>query len=330
MRRISDIETLADTQAGTGLQEDFRASVLAGLSQQQKTIPARWFYDMRGSELFEQITELPEYYPTRTEIGILKNACPQIAQETGTGGAVVEFGAGSVTKIPILLDAVKADAFVPIDISGDFLSEAVKPLAQLYPEMRIYPVEADFTKPVEMPKDLAGEKLFGFFPGSTIGNMEPAAAVDLLRSMHDTLGAGAWLVIGMDRIKPRERLIEAYDDAAGVTAAFNLNVIERINRELGATIPLDALRHRAVWNDARARIEMRIEALRDIDFEVAGKRFAMTKGETIHTENSHKYGKRSASVLLLAGGWEPVQVFTDDEALFMVILARAMPDSVTA
>ncbi|MEZ5742669.1 MAG: L-histidine N(alpha)-methyltransferase [Sphingomonadaceae bacterium] len=322
--------TVAETAAAEGLHDAFRASVLEGLAQPQKTIPARWFYDMRGSELFEQITELPEYYPTRTEIGILQQCCPKIAEETGTGGAVVEFGAGSVTKIPLLLDAVKADTFVPIDISGDFLSEAVKPLAERYPAMRIFPVEADFTKPVTMPREIAGEQLFGFFPGSTIGNMEPMAAVDLLRSMHDTLGAGAWLVIGFDRIKDRQVLIDAYDDAAGVTAAFNLNVIERINRELGGTVPIDALRHKAVWNDARARIEMHIEAMRDIAFEVAGAQFAMAKGETIHTENSHKYGKRIASMMLLAGGWEPVRTFTDEGALFMVILARAMPDTITA
>jgi dimethylhistidine N-methyltransferase len=317
-------------RAGGRLHDQFRSDVLEGLSQVQKAIPARWFYDRRGSELFEQITELAEYYPTRTEVGILERCASQMAKRIGSGRAVVEFGAGSATKTPLLLDHINASAYVPIDISGDFLRESCEALDARYPELPIYPVEADFTHPVTMPAELAARGRLGFFPGSTIGNMGPSAATDLLRVMRQTLGDGSMLVIGMDRVKAREVLISAYDDSAGVTAAFNRNLACRINRELGGTIPVEALRHKAVWNDGRARIEMHLEATRDIAFEVCGRSFSMRAGETIHTENSHKYDERSASMLLLAGGWEPVERHADEAGRFMVILARAIEDGISA
>ena len=312
------------------LSTAFRGDVLRGLSQPRKTIPARWLYDNAGSEWFEKITALDEYYPTRTEIGILKDSAAPIAEIVGEGRAVVEFGAGSATKTPILLDALAPSAYVPLDISGEFLREACRPLEARYPDLPIFPLEADFTKPARLPAKIAGKPLLGFFPGSTIGNMEPAPAVDLLRSMRDTLGDESWLVIGMDRIKDREVLEAAYDDREGVTAAFNLNLLDRINRELDGTIPVDAFRHRAIWNDMRARIEMHLEATRAVEFEVADERFAMEEGETIHTENSHKYGKRSGALLLLAGGWETQQLYSDADGKFMVMLARALGDELVA
>lgn len=316
-------------RAPADLHASFRADVLAGLSQQPKTLPARWFYDRRGSELFEEITALPEYYPTRTEIGILRDCCGEVARRIGPGRAVVEFGAGSAAKTPLLLDRIRASSYVPVDISGDFLREACRPLARRYQDLPIFPVEADFTRPFPLPRELTGRERLGFFPGSTIGNLEPAGAVDLLRSMRRTLGEGSFLLIGMDRIKDLAVLEAAYDDAAGVTAAFNLNLAHRINRELDGTIPVESLRHKAVWNDGRARIEMHLMAIRDFAFHVCGRRFAMRAGETIHTENSHKYEDRGASLLLLAGGWEPVQTFMDAEQRFMVVLARWL-GSVTA
>jgi dimethylhistidine N-methyltransferase len=312
------------------LQARFRSDVLAGLAQPQKAIPARWFYDHRGSKLFEQITELPEYYPTRTELEILAERCPQIALAVGKGRTVVEFGAGSATKTPLLLDCIDASAYVPIDISGDFLRESCEVLAQRYPDLPITPVEADFTRPVDLPREVRGKPSLGFFPGSTIGNLSPAPAVDLLRAMRATLGDDGMLLIGMDLVKERSVLTAAYDDRAGVTAAFNLNLAARINRELGGTIPLEALRHRAVWNADRARIEMHLEAARDIAFAVSGRHFTMREGETIHTENSHKYDLRSATMLLLAGGWEPVARYADTGHRFMVILAEASNDAITA
>lgn len=312
------------------LHAQFRADVLAGLAQAQKAIPARWFYDHRGSELFEQITHLPEYYPTRAEVEILSERCSQIALAVGKQRVLVEFGAGSATKTPLLLDGVDPACYVPVDISGDYLRETCAGLSARYPDLPILPVEADFTRPVTLPPALRDRPALGFFPGSTIGNFAPAAATDLLRAMRQTLGEASMLLIGMDLVKERSVLTAAYDDRAGVTAAFNLNLAVRINRELGGTIPLDALRHRALWNADRTRIEMHLEATRDIAFTVAGRPFAMREGETIHTENSHKYDLRSATQLLLAGGWEPVARHADSGHRFMVILARASEEAITA
>ncbi|QNQ08941.1 L-histidine N(alpha)-methyltransferase [Sphingomonas alpina] len=303
----------------------FRADVLRGLATRPRAIPARWFYDRRGSELFEAITDLPEYYPTRTETAILREVTPQVAALAGEGRAVVEFGSGSSTKTPILLSAVAPAAYVPIDISGDFLRESSAGLASAFPGLPVLPVEADFLHPIALPAQVAGLPKLGFFPGSTIGNMIPHASVDLLRAMKQSLGEGAMLLIGMDRVKDEDTLVAAYDDAAGVTAGFNLNLLERINRELGATIPIDRFRHRALWNDDRARIEMHLEAQDDLDFTVEGRPFAIRAGETIHTENSHKYGPRDARILLRSGGWTPIAEWTDPAGLFAVILAEAQP-----
>jgi L-histidine N-alpha-methyltransferase len=315
---------------GDGLHGRFRGDVLAGLAQPQKVIPARWFYDRRGSELFEEITRLPEYYPTRAEIEILADRCPQIALAVGKGRAVVEFGAGSAAKTPLLLDCIAPASYVPVDISGEFLRESCKALTDRYPNLAVIPVEADFTHPIDLPEGVDRGDCLGFFPGSTIGNLAPAQAVDLLRAMRSTLGGDGMLLIGMDLIKERSVLTAAYDDSAGVTAAFNLNLAERINRELDGTIPVDRLRHKIVWNPELARIEMHLEALSDIAFSVCGERFAMRAGETIHTENSHKYDLRSGTQLLLAGHWQPFAHYTDSQHRFMVLLARASMDAITA
>ena len=301
----------------------FRQDVLRGFDMRPRAIPARWFYDRAGSELFEQITDLPEYYPTRTETAILRACAPEIAARAGDGRAVVEFGSGSSTKTPILLQAVAPAAYVPIDISGDFLRESSAGLASAFPGLDVLPVEADFMHPIALPMQVAATPKLGFFPGSTIGNMIPHSSVDLLRAMKESLGEGAMLVIGMDRIKDAATLEAAYDDAQGVTAAFNLNLLTRINRELAGTIPVERFRHRAIWNDDRARIEMHLEATEDVAFTIEGRPFEMTAGETIHTENSHKYGARDARILLRAGGWTPIAEWTDAEGKFAVILAEA-------
>ncbi len=301
----------------------FRADVLNGLAARPRAIPARWFYDRRGSELFEDITRLPEYYPTRTETALLERVCPEVARETGTGGAVIEFGSGSSAKTPVLLRAVQPAAYVPIDISGDFLRDSAREIAAQFPGLAVEPVEGDFLKPLKLPAGIGGLARLGFFPGSTIGNMAPVAAVDLLRAMRASLGEGSSLLIGIDQIKDPAVLVPAYDDAAGVTAAFNLNLLERINAELAGTIPVDAFAHVARWNDDRARIEMHLEATRAVTFEVDGRGFAMAAGETIHTENSHKYGDRDARLLLAAGGWTVTRTWTDDAGLFALYLAEA-------
>jgi L-histidine N-alpha-methyltransferase len=315
-----------DLPATPSADSAFRDDVLAGLAAPVRAIPARWLYDRRGSELFEAITALPEYYLTRTETALLERRCPDVARIAGPGQAVVEFGSGASVKTRILLAAAAASAYVPIDISGDFLRDAAASLADDFPGVAVHPIEADFTRPIRLPAELDALPKLGFFPGSTIGNMVPATGVDLLRAMRRTLGTGAWLLIGFDRVKDPAELLEAYDDEAGTTADFNLNLLERINRELGGDIPVEAFRHRAKWNEKLSRIEMHLEATRDVGFAVAGRNFSMSAGETIHTENSHKYGERDARLLLLAGGWTPVEEWTDEEARFALVLARAEPE----
>jgi L-histidine Nalpha-methyltransferase len=309
-----------------GVDLAFRSDVLSGLREAQKAVPARWFYDDTGSRLFEDITRLPEYYPTCAETEILRARGEEFARLIGPGRAVVEFGSGSSLKTPLLLNAIAPAAYVPLDISGDFLRAAAADLAAQFPGLPVWPVEADFMRRVELPSAVADLPKLGFFPGSTIGNMVARTATDLLRSMRDTLGNGAQLLIGMDLIKDTAVLRAAYDDAAGVTAAFNRNLAVRINRELEGTIPVDALRHEARWNDDFARIEMHLVAQTDITFAVSGEAFAMHEGESIHTENSHKFDMRSATMLLLAAGWEPAARWSDKQGQFALILAEARPN----
>ena len=307
-----------------GVDRAFRQDVLNGLSQPQKAIPARWFYDEAGSRLFEDITRLPEYYPTRAETEILRDRAGEFAELIGPGRAVVEFGSGSSLKTPLLLQAIAPAAYVPLDISGDFLRQSARALSDRFPDLSVMPMEADFMKPVSLPPAIREMSRLGFFPGSTIGNLTASGAVDLLRSMHQTLGAGSQLLIGMDLIKDRATLKAAYNDTAGVTAAFNRNLAHRINRELGGTIPVGSLDHVVRWNDAHARIEMHLSANRDIAFEVSGRCFTMRRGETIHTENSHKYDLRCQSMLLDAADWSILRRWTDGAGRFSLLLAEAV------
>lgn len=310
----------------SGVDTAFRADVLAGLTQEPKAVPARWLYDDAGSQLFEDITQLEEYYPTRAETEILTNRAGAFAEMIRPGSAVVEFGSGSSVKTPLLLSAIDPAAYVPLDISGDFLRAAAADLSAKFPGLPVYPVEADFMRRVELPEEIAASPKLGFFPGSTIGNMVARTAVDLLRNMRETLGEGAQLLIGMDLIKDPEVLIAAYDDARGVTAEFNLNLVRRINRELGGDIPVDALSHEARWNDEHARVEMHLVTNRAISFTVAGKQFSLERGESIHTENSHKFNRRTSNMLLLAGGWDPQTRWLDSEGRFSLLLAEARPN----
>jgi dimethylhistidine N-methyltransferase len=301
----------------------FRADVINGLSEPIPAIPARWFYDRRGSELFDEITRLPVYYPTRIETALLEAKMPEVARLVASDCAVVEFGAGSATKTPILLHEVKPRAYVPVDISGDYLRESASVVDGDFPSLAVYPVVADFTKDFRLPSEVDGLPRLGFFPGSTIGNFVPQSATDLLRHFRKILGTGAKLLIGMDRVKGVERLIAAYDDPEGVTAEFNLNLLRRINRELDGDVPVDAFRHQARWNDMLGRIEMHLVATRDVEFTIDDRCFAFKNGQSIHTENSHKYGPRGARLLLLAGGWTPIAEWTDPDEDFALILAEA-------
>jgi L-histidine N-alpha-methyltransferase len=304
----------------------FRDDVLAGLSAPIPAIPARWLYDRRGSELFDEITRLPSYYPTKTETALLKEIMPELARTIPANMAVVEFGAGSATKTPLLLEAIAPAAYVPVDISAEYLDGSAAELRTRFPDLPVHPVAADFARPFALPEEVAGRPKLGFFPGSTIGNFVPRSATDLLRNFRELLGTGALLLIGMDSVKPVERLIAAYDDPEGVTANFNLNLLERINRELDGAIPLDAFRHEARWNDILSRIEMHLVATRDVEFAVCGHTFAFRRGESIHTENSHKYERRGARLLLLAGGWTPVAEWADADEAFSIVLAEAQPN----
>jgi L-histidine Nalpha-methyltransferase len=304
----------------------FRDDVLAGLAAPIPAVPARWLYDRRGSELFEEITRLPSYYPTRTETALLKRIMPELAERIPDAMAVVEFGAGSAAKTPPLLEAIAPAAYVPVDISPDYLDGATADIRSRFPELPVFPVEADFTNPFTLPGGIGGLRKLGFFPGSTIGNFVPRSATDLLRHFRALLGTGSLLLIGMDTVKPVERLIAAYDDPERVTAEFNLNLLTRINRELEGTIPVDAFRHEARWNDILSRIEMHLVATRDLDFTVCGRPFAFRAGESIHTENSHKYPRRGARLLLLAGGWTPIAEWTDEAEDFSIIVTEAQPN----
>ena len=307
----------------TGVDRAFRADVLSGMREGQKAIPARWLYDDAGSQLYEDITQVPEYYPARAETEILKSRGAEFAQAIGKGRAVVEFGSGSSVKTPALLSAIDPAAYVPLDIAGDFLRAAAADLSAKFPGLPVYPVEADFMRRVELPAEVADIPKLGFFPGGTLGNMVARTATDLLRTMRETLGEGSMLLVGMDLIKDTAVLEAAYDDAGRVTAEFNLNLARRINRELGGTIQVDKLEHSARWNDQYARVEMHLVAKEDIAFEIAGEDFSMAAGETIHTENSHKFTARSADKQLLAGGWTPIDRWLDSEKRFSVVLAEA-------
>jgi len=315
-----------DPQAQTDPFRSFREDVLAGLAAPIPAIPARWLYDRRGSELFDEITRLPTYYPTRTETAIFHSAMPEMAQRIPKGAVVVEFGAGSQTKTPILLEAIAPAAYVPVDISGDYLEESARELQQRFPKIEVIPVVADFTRPFSLPGGLDHLPRLGFFPGSTIGNFVPWSGSDLLRHFRSLLGTGAQLLIGMDRVKPVDRLIAAYDDPEGVTAQFTLNLLTRINRELDGDIPVELFRHDARWNDILSRIEIHLVATRDVRFSVSGRNFAIANGASIHVENSHKYGQRGGRVLLLAGGWTPLAQWSDPAGDFAEILSVAEPD----
>jgi L-histidine N-alpha-methyltransferase len=304
----------------------FRDDVLAGLDAPVPAIPARWLYDRRGSELFDEITRLPSYYPTRTETAIFHSIMDEIEARVPKGAVVVEFGAGSQTKTPILLEAISPAAYIPVDISGDYLEHSAAELQERFPKVEVIPVVADFARPFTLPGGIEHLPKLGFFPGSTIGNFVPWSATDLLRQFRALLGPGSQLLIGMDRVKPVDRLIAAYDDPEGVTAQFTLNLLTRINRELDGDIPVEAYRHDARWNDILSRIEIHLVATRDVTFTVSDESFSFAKGSSLHVENSHKYGPRGGRVLLLAGGWTPIAEWSDPADDFAEILSVAEPE----
>lgn len=302
----------------------FRDDVLAGLSADAKSLPSKYFYDAEGSRLFEEITVLPEYYPTRTETALLRRIAPEIAARIPEGAAMIEFGSGASTKTRIVLDASPQLAvYAPMDISASALDAAAAAIRADYPKLTVAPAVGDFTHPLGLPAAARGRPTVGFFPGSTIGNFPTDEAIAFLTAARELLGPGALFVVGADIAKGEDVLIPAYDDAAGVTAAFNKNLLARINRELEATLDLDAFTHRAVWNAVESRIEMHLVSLRDQTVEIAGRPIAFAAGETIHTENSYKYDPDAFAAMAEKAGWRVEARWISEAPAFGVFALRS-------
>jgi L-histidine Nalpha-methyltransferase len=297
------------------------SEALAGLSSPRKTLPAKLFYDEEGCRLFGEITRLPEYYVTRTEHALLKTIGSELVTEPGV--ALVEYGASDEAKAAMVLQHVDASAYVPIDVAQTALDSLVTRMGVSHPALEVYPIAADFMEPLQLPHAVSAMPRLGFFPGSTIGNFEPDAAVAFLSQVHATLGDGATLLVGVDLRKDQSILVPAYDDAQGVTAAFNLNLLARLNREVGADFDLDGFRHRAVWNDAEGRIEMHLESTRAQTAMLAGTSIGFAAGETIHTENSYKHTIEGFQALARSAGWEPMTVWTDPAGMVSLHLLRS-------
>ncbi len=303
--------------------DSFLDDVLDGLAQTQKKLSSKYFYDERGSQLFDDICELPEYYPTRTETALLRTHAAEFAELIGANASVVEFGSGSSTKIRILLDALETPAaYIPVDISREHLLASAKALAGAYPDLPVVPIAADYTQPFELPEIAGGAARIGFFPGSTIGNFTRAAAVDFLRAAATDLGTDNGLLIGVDLRKDTGILHAAYNDAAGVTAQFNLNVLRRVNRELDGNFDIDAFSHDARWVADQGRIEMHLVSERDQEVRINGHSFAFAAGESIHTEDSHKYDIEEFHALAAKAGWRAFRHWTDANDLFSLHYLR--------
>ena len=305
---------------------DFARELFSGLSKPQRSISPKFFYDAAGSALFDSICELPEYYPTRTEIRILTDCAGEIAQQIGPDAEIVEFIAGSLTKVRLLLDALeKPRRYVPIDISGEHLQLAAERLRLDYPNLAVQPVVADYTMPLVLPaRDRGLGQRVGFFPGSTLGNFSPDEALAFLQLAHRLLRGGG-LLLGVDLVKDPALLHAAYNDAQGVTGAFNLNLLRRANRELGTDFDLDGFGHAAFYNAPLRRIEMHLVSRRAQEISLDGQRFAFEEGETIHTENSHKFSVDGLRALAQQAGFRPAAVWTDPQRLFSVHWLQAGP-----
>jgi L-histidine Nalpha-methyltransferase len=302
----------------------FSASVadmaVRGLTQPRKSLPPSLFYDEAGCDLFYEITKLPEYYLTRTEFGVLARAAPEVAEALPAGAMLVEYGASDETKAAMLLREGKFRTYIPIDVATPALRAMRDRLAARWPVLAVMPLAADFMKPIALPEHDGETAVIGFFPGSTIGNLEPGPAAEFLRRARETLGMGASFLLGFDTCRDPDRLIPAYDDPAGVTARFNLNLLNRLNREAGATFDRDAFAHRTVWNAVESRIEMHLVAREAMTVLVAGRPIHFTRGETIHTENSYKYAPERMAAMTEAAAWTSRRKWADPEKLFAIWL----------
>ncbi len=302
---------------------DMRQEVIAGLTHEPKFISPKYFYDERGSALFEAITRLPEYYLTRVEMSLFDVCLPEVRRLMGEGGCLVEYGSGSSRKSRRLLDALRPAIYLPLDISRRHLERTARKLHEDYPRLCVYPVCVDITEPFTLPAVVAGRKKLGFFPGSSIGNMEPESAPSFLRRAAKALGAGGRFLIGADRKKNIDVLEAAYNDSAGLTAEFNLNVLSHLNAELSADFDLGAFRHLAAYNREAGCVQMRLESLADQALRIDGHEIELRRGEAIHTENSYKYDHAQFVALAEKGGFRVESSWSDDDAYFTIFLLRA-------
>lgn len=303
LRLASDAPVMSKPRIEAVETARFRAELIAGLSRPQKAVSPKWFYDAAGSDLFEDITRLPEYYPTRQEAALLRVLATDLTARFGDDAVLVEFGSGASEKTRILLDAAQTlGAYVPIDISPNALNAAAASIGEAYPHLQVAPMVGDFLNLAPLPELGRGRRI-GFFPGSTIGNLEPDQAVAFLANARERLGPNGLFILGVDLVKDEATLVAAYDDAQGVTAAFNKNLLVRANRELGADFALDAFAHEARWNAEASRIEMHLRAERDMTVRIAGEAFDFVAGETIHTESSRKFTEASVTAMAEAAGW---------------------------
>lgn len=301
-------------------RKDMLEDVVRGLRADPKWLSSMYFYDERGSKLFDEICELPEYYPTRTELSIMNSNIGEICELLGPHAMLVEFGSGSSMKTRILLENMDAlSAYVPVEISREHLLNSAQQLHEQFPGVEVLPVCADFTQDFELPTPAHPPlRTVVYFPGSTIGNFDPEDALDLLRQMARLAGPGGGVLIGVDLEKDVATLERAYNDSSGVTAQFNLNILERLDRELGANFDLDGFRHKTIWNSGRHRIEMHLESLRNQTVKIRDVEMTFRKGETIHTESSYKFTLSRFAALAAQAGLTVEQVWTDDKSLFSV------------
>lgn len=325
--------TLAGAKAQQGIpvfsgvlpESDIKTEVLSGLSRPQKTLPAKYFYDERGSHLFEAITRLPEYYLTRTEVGLLKQHGGDIAERVGKGAVLMEYGSGASVKIRLLLEALRPDCYVPMDISRAFLLESAQKLLDDYPWLKIHAGCVDYSQPVELPSRLlnASHKL-GFFPGSSMGNFTPEEAKTFLRRVRSTLGSNSRFLLGVDLDKDTQILHDAYNDSQGVTAAFNKNILRHLNKTLSASFDESLFDHQAIVNTEKSRVEMHLISRIDQMINVAGTTMLLRQGESIHTENSYKYRIEPLRLMAKQAGFDIECVWTDEHQYFALVLMKTV------
>ena len=303
---------------------DMRADVLDGLTSRPKRLSPKYFYDDAGSALFEAITELPEYYLTRTEIGLLESQRDEIATHVGEGVCLIEYGSGSSRKIRLLLERLKPDSYVPVDISRRHLESAARLLYEDYPWLNVYPVSADYTSEFSLPSAIGSAPRFVFFPGSSIGNFEPPAAVEFIGRIGRLVGPGGWLLIGVDRKKDRAVLEAAYDDAAGVTAEFNRNMLRHLNVALDANFDTSRFSHVALYNETLGCIQMFLESTADQSVRIGRTLIEFRAGERIHTENSYKYAPDEFTAMVEQAGFRRAAWWTDERDRFAIFLLAAI------